>query len=91
GTAAVAGAEPGTATGSGLVGTVYDRSTTFGSVDDLIAQVATKPADHHFIASTVDFGSPDEDSTLGQFLGLNGTLTDGGAGTAMNTIGLHLT
>lgn len=91
GTAAVAGAEPGTATGTGLSGTVYDRSTTFGSVDDLIAQVATKSADHHFIASTIDFGSPREDSTLGQFLGLNGTLTDGGAGTAMNTIGLHLT
>ncbi|WP_408589762.1 LamG-like jellyroll fold domain-containing protein [Novosphingobium sp.] len=91
GTAAVTGAQPAVKAGTGLVGDIFDRSTAFNAIDDLIAQAATKPADGHFTASKVDFGGHMEDGTLGQFLGNNGTLTKGDAATAFNTIGMHVT
>lgn len=91
GSAAVTGAQPAVKAGTGLAGDIFDRDSAFNSVDDLIAQAATKPASGHFTASKVDFGGPMEDGTLGQFLGLNAALTSGDAGTAMNTIGMHLT
>jgi len=90
GTAAASGGQPAVHAGSGLTGEVFDRSSGFDSIDDLIAQTATKPADFHFAAQKVDFGSPWHDGTLGEFLGENAVLKDGGAATEMTTIGMHL-
>lgn len=90
GTAALEGAQPALRAGSGLTGEVFDRGTSFDSIDDLIAQAATKSANYHLTASTVNFGGFKEVATLNQFLDGKAQLTDGGADTAMNTIGLHL-
>lgn len=90
GTAAVEGDQPAVRAGSGLVGEVFDRGTSFDSIDDLIAQAATKSANYHLTATTVNFGGFKEVATLGQFLDGKAKLTDGGGDTAMNTIGLHL-
>lgn len=91
GTAATSGAQPAVHAGTGLTGEVFDRNTGFDSIDDLISQSATKAANFHFTAETVDFGTPwRENVTLGEFLGDNGALTDGGASTDMTTIGMHL-
>lgn len=90
GAAAVEGDQPALRAGTGLVGEVFDRGTTFNSIDDLIAQTATKSANFHLTAKTVNFGGFDEVKTLGEFFDGQATLTDGGASTAMNTIGLRL-
>lgn len=90
GAAAFEGDQPAVRAGTGLKGEVFDRGTSFDSIDDLIAQAATKGADHHLTASTVNFGGFKEVATLGQFLDGKAQLTDGGADSAMNTIGLRL-
>ena len=90
GSAAIEGDQPALRAGTGLKGEVFDRGTTFNSIDDLIAQTATKTANFHLTAKTVNFGGFDEVKTLGEFLDGKATLTDGGANTAMNTIGLRL-
>lgn len=90
GTAAIEGDQPAVRAGTGLKGEVFDRGTTFASIDDLIAQTATKSANFHLNAKTVNFGGFDEVRTLGEFLDGKAVLTDGGADTAMNTIGLRL-
>ncbi len=90
GTAAVEGDQPGVRAGTGLTGEVFDRGTSFDSINDLIAQAATKAANYHLTASSVNFGGHKEVATLNQFLDGKATLTDGGGDTAMNTIGLHL-
>ncbi|MDF8333659.1 LamG-like jellyroll fold domain-containing protein [Novosphingobium cyanobacteriorum] len=90
GAAAAAGAQPAVHAGTGLTGEVFDRSTGFDSIDDLIAQSATKAANFHFTASTVDFGGGWKSGTLGSFLGENAALNDGGASTDMTTIGMHM-
>lgn len=90
GAAAIEGDQPAVRAGTGLKGEVFDRGTTFDSIDDLIAQTATKSANFHLGARTVNFGGFDEVRTLGEFLDGKAVLTDGGADTAMNTIGLRL-
>ncbi len=90
GSAAIEGDQPAARAGTGLKGEVFDRGTTFNSIDDLIAQTATKAANFHLTAKTVNFGGFDEVKTLGEFLDGKAALTDGGANTAMNTIGLRL-
>ena len=90
GSAAFEGDQPAVRAGTGLKGEVFDRGTSFDSIDDLIAQSVTKSANFHLTASTVNFGGFKEVSTLGQFLDGKAALTDGGADTAMNTIGLRL-
>lgn len=90
GAAAIEGDQPAVRAGTGLKGEVFDRGTTFDSIDDLIAQTATKSASFHLGARTVNFGGFDEVRTLGEFLDGKAVLTDGGADTAMNTIGLRL-
>ena len=90
GSAALEGDQPGVRAGTGLTGEVFDRGTSFDSIDDLIAQAATKTPNYHLTASTVNFGGFKEVSTLNQFLDGKATLTDGGGDTAMNTIGMHL-
>jgi Ca2+-binding RTX toxin-like protein len=90
GTAAIEGDQPAVRAGTGLTGEVFDRGTSFDSIDDLIAQAATKSADFHLTAKTVNFGGFKEVATLGQFLDGKATMTDGGADTQMNTIGLRL-
>ncbi|WP_292931183.1 LamG-like jellyroll fold domain-containing protein [Novosphingobium sp. PASSN1] len=90
GSAAFEGDQPAARAGTGLKGEVFDRGTSFDSIDDLIAQTATKSANFHLSATTVNFGGFKEVSTLGQFLDGKAALTDGGADTAMNTIGLRL-
>lgn len=90
GVAALAGEQAAVRAGTGLKGEVFDRGTTFDSIDDLIAQTATKSANFHLTAKTVDFGGFKEVATLGQFLDGKANLTDGGTDTAMNTIGLRL-
>lgn len=90
GAAAIEGDQPAVRAGTGLKGEVFDRGTTFDSIDDLIAQTATKSANFHLDARTVNFGGFDEVKTLGEFLDGKAVLTDGGADTAMNTIGLRL-
>lgn len=90
GNAAFAGDQPAVRAGTGLKGEVFDRGTSFDSIDDLIAQAATKSANFHLTAKTVNFGGFKEVSTLGQFLDGKAALTDGGADTAMNTIGMRL-
>ena len=90
GTAAFEGDQPAVRAGTGLKGEVFDRGTSFDSIDDLIAQTATKTANYHLTATTVNFGGFKEVSTLGQFLDGKASMTDGGADTAMNTIGLRL-
>jgi len=90
GAVALEGDQPATHAGTGLTGEVFDRGTSFDSINDLIAQAATKAANFHLTASTVNFGGFKEVATLNQFLDGKATLTDGGGDTAMNTIGLHL-
>lgn len=90
GTAALEGDQPAVRAGTGLKGEVFDRGTSFNSIDDLIAQTATKAANFHLTAKTVNFGGFDEVATLGRFLDGKATLTDGGSDTAMNTIGMRL-
>ncbi len=90
GSAAFEGDQPAVRAGTGLKGEVFDRGTSFDSIDDLIAQTATKTANYHLTATTVNFGGFKEVSTLGQFLDGKASMTDGGADTAMNTIGLRL-
>lgn len=90
GSAAASGAQPAVHAGTGLVGEVFDRGTGFDSINDLIAQASTKAADHHFTAATVDFGGFRQVDTLGDFLGNNAVLSDGGEDSEMTTIGLHL-
>lgn len=90
GVAAIQGDQPALRAGTGLKGEVFDRGTTFNSIDDFIAQTATKSANFHLNAKTVNFGGFDEVKTLSEFLDGKATLTYGGAGTAMNTIGLRL-
>ena len=90
GAAAIEGDQPAARAGTGLKGEVFDRGTSFDSIDDLIAQTATKTANYHLNAETVNFGGFKEVSTLGQFLDGKAALTDGGADTAMNTIGMRL-
>ncbi len=90
GAAALEGEQPAARAGTGLKGEVFDRGTNFDSIDDLIAQTATKTANFHLTAKTVDFGGFKEVATLGQFLDGKASLTDGGDTTAMNTIGLRL-
>jgi Ca2+-binding RTX toxin-like protein len=90
GTAALEGDQPAVRAGTGLKGEVFDRGTNFDSIDDLIAQTATKTANFHLNAKTVDFGGFKEVATLGQFLDGKANLTDGGTDTTMNTIGLRL-
>lgn len=90
GAAALEGDQPAARAGTGLKGEVFDRGTSFDSIDDLIAQTATKAANFHLTAKTVDFGGFKEVATLSQFLDGKASLTDGGADTAMTTIGLRL-
>lgn len=90
GVAALEGDQPAVRAGTGLKGEVFDRGTSFDSIDDLIAQTATKSANFHLTAKTVNFGGFKEVATLGQFLDGKASLTDGGDTTAMNTIGLRL-
>lgn len=90
GVAALAGDQPAVRAGTGLLGDVFDRGTSFNSIDDLIAQAATKAPQSKLTASTVNYGGFGEVSTLGQFLDGRAALTNGGGGTVMNTIGLHL-
>jgi Ca2+-binding RTX toxin-like protein len=90
GTAAIEGDQPAVRAGTGLTGEVFDRGTSFNSIDDLIAQTATTSANYHLTAKTVNFGGFKEVSTLSQFFDGKATLTDGGDNTAMNTIGLRL-
>ena len=90
GVVALEGDQPAAHAGTGLAGEVFDRGTSFDSINDLIAQAATKAANFHLTASTVNFGGFKEVATLNQFLDGKATLTDGGGDTAMNTIGLHL-
>ncbi|MFM9935257.1 MAG: LamG-like jellyroll fold domain-containing protein [Novosphingobium sp.] len=90
GTAALEGDQAAVRAGTGLLGEVFDRGTSFDSIDDLIAQAATKSANYHLTATTVNFGGFKEVATLNQFLDGKAKLTDGGGETAMNTIGLHL-
>ena len=90
GTAAATGELAAVHAGTGLVGDVFDRGTAFDSIDDLISQAATKAANFHFTASTIDFGGKGESKTLGDFLGDNAALTGAGAGTEMNTLGMHV-
>ncbi|KUR71632.1 hypothetical protein AQZ52_08430 [Novosphingobium fuchskuhlense] len=90
GTAALEGDQPAVRAGTGLKGEIFDRGTSFDSIDDLIAQTATKNANYHLTASAVNFGGFKEVATLGQFLDGKGQMTDGGADTAMNTIGMRL-
>lgn len=90
GAASLVGDQPAVHAGTGLKGEVFDRGTSFDSIDDLIAQTATKSANFHLTAKTVDFGGFKEVATLGQFLDGKASLTDGGDNTAMNTIGLRL-
>lgn len=87
---ALEGDQPAVRAGTGLRGEVFDRGTSFDSIDDLIAQAATKSANFHLVAETVNFGGFKEVSTLSQFLDGKADLTDGGGNTAMNTIGLRL-
>ncbi|MBK9082494.1 MAG: hypothetical protein IPL88_10645 [Rhizobiales bacterium] len=93
GAAALAGALPAARAGTGLAGEVFDRAVAFDDIDALIAQTQTQAAaNRHFTASRVDFDSAAHDATtLGAFLGDAATLTDGGATTAMTTLGLRLT
>jgi Ca2+-binding RTX toxin-like protein len=90
GTVALAGDQPAVRAGTGLLGEVFDRGTSFDSIDDLIAQSATKSANFHLVAKTVNFGGFKEVATLNQFLDGKAAMTDGGADTQMNTIGLRL-
>ncbi|MEI6643601.1 MAG: LamG-like jellyroll fold domain-containing protein [Novosphingobium sp.] len=90
GVAAFEGDQPAVRAGTGLTGEVFDRGTSFDSIDDLIAQTATKTANFHLTAKTVNFGGFKEVATLGQFLDGKGAMTDGGADSAMNTIGMRL-
>lgn len=90
GSAAFEGDQPAVRAGTGLKGEVFDRGTSFDSIDDLIAQTATKNANFHLTAKTVNFGGFKEVATLGEFLDGKATLTDGGTGAAMNTIGMRL-
>ncbi len=90
GTAAIEGDQPAARAGTGLTGEVFDRGTSFASIDDLIAQTATTSANYHLTAKTVNFGGFKEVATLSQFFDGKATLTDGGDNTAMNTIGLRL-
>ncbi|MBK9082492.1 MAG: hypothetical protein IPL88_10635 [Rhizobiales bacterium] len=72
---------------------MFDRAVAFDDIDALIAQTQTQAAaNRHFTASRIDFDSAAHDATtLGAFLGDAATLTDGGATTAMTTLGLRLT
>ena len=90
GAAAFEGDQPAVRAGTGLKGEVFDRGTSFNSIDDLIAQTATKAANFQLTANTVNFGGFEEVATLGRFLDGKATLTGGGADTAMNTIGMRL-
>ena len=91
GTVALEGEQAAVRAGTGLVGDVFDRGTSFNSIDDLISQAATKSANYHLTASTVNFGGFGEVATLNQFLDGQAQLLGGGADTAMNTIKrLHL-
>lgn len=90
GSVALEGDQPAVHAGTGLKGEVFDRGTSFDSIDDLIAQAATKTANYHLTAATVNFGGFKEVDTLGKFLDGKAELADGGADTAMNTIGMRL-
>jgi Ca2+-binding RTX toxin-like protein len=84
------GAQPAVLAGTGLLGEVFDRSGSFSSIDDLMAQTVTGSADHRFTASHIDFGGHGESGTLGEFLDDAGALIDGGGSRPMTTIGIHL-
>jgi len=92
GAPARSGALPAALAGSGLSGEVFDRTGSFASIDDLIAQTTTQASPNfRFDAHTVAFGGFGESKTLGAFLGTAGQLTGSGANAAMTTIGIHLT
>ncbi len=86
------GAQPAVLAGTGLSGEVFDRGGSFSSIEDLIAQTVTSGADHHFVASKIDFGGFSESPapTLRLFFDGFATLSDGGEDTDMNTVGMHM-
>ncbi|MGL6211669.1 MAG: LamG-like jellyroll fold domain-containing protein, partial [Paracoccaceae bacterium] len=90
GAVAIAGAQPAQRAGTGLNGTVYDRSGSFSGINDLLAQTVTSGPTRSFTTSEVDFGATNGETTLSQFFGSNATLNAGGA-TDMTTIGLRMT
>jgi len=88
---AVAGAQAAVLAGSGLMGTVFDRTGMFNSIDDLIAQAATQTTPNfRFTAESINFGGFGESRTLGNFLDQEATLQGGGGNTAMTTIGMRI-
>ncbi len=79
--------------GTGLTGWVYDRASGFTGVSDLIAYAAggASVETHTFKAHRVAFGEHwDGDDILSDFLGDDGVVKSGDAGTDMTTIGLKL-
>jgi len=89
--ASIDGPQAAVLAGSGLIGTVFDRTGAFNSIDDLIAQAATQTTpSYQFTAETVNFGGFGESGTLGHFLDQEGSLIGGGANAAMTTIGMRI-
>lgn len=77
--------------GSGLSARVYDRAGNFGSIHDLISQIATQANPNAtFSANRIDFGAQGSETTLAEFIGDAGMIGAGG-NTSMSTIGIQMT